>query len=366
MAAAAAARGPDVRSIVYSRSSPEGIKIIARKPVDLSKGPRDKVLCRVACAGLNPVDAKGLVGDKLPAWMSGASRQAIEGCGVGFDFAGTVIRAPPLSQLKEGDAIFGTAPPMVGTLSEEILVPLDQIAPKPPALSFSEAAALPLVGLTAIQSLKHDNGLSSGQHLLLIGGSGGVGHVACQVAKALGASVTAICSDRNSLLVRELGADRVVDYSQGDAATLEGLRAAVGALGPFHLCLDTVSSLESKDANNYMNLVGLAAPPGSPHRLLRGKYIKIGGAPGEWMCAGLKRTIGLNLFSNDRELFWVRFPKSVAALEELTSMVEAGKLRPRVSNEVAFKEDDVREAFAKLHARRVVGKQVVRIADDLR
>ena len=100
----------------------------ARTQVDLSKGPRDKVLCRVACAGLNPVDAKGLVGDKLPAWMSGASRQAIEGCGVGFDFSGTVIRAPPLSKLKEGDAIFGTAPPMVGTLSEEILVPLDQIA----------------------------------------------------------------------------------------------------------------------------------------------------------------------------------------------------------------------------------------------
>ena len=63
--------------------------------------------------------------------------------------------------------------------------------------SFAEAAALPLVGLTALQSLVHDNGLCQGQHLLVIGASGGVGHVACQLAKAVGAAVTAVCSARN-------------------------------------------------------------------------------------------------------------------------------------------------------------------------
>ena len=184
-----------------------------------------------------------------------AGRVGIEGCGVGFDFSGTVIRAPESSSFKTGDSIFGTAPPGHGTFSEEIVVPLDQVALKPPSLSFAEAAALPLVGLTALQSLKHDNGLDQGQHLLLIGASGGVGHVACQVAKALGAKVTAICSARNSDFVLALGADRVVDYSQGDAATLDGLRAAVNALGAFHLCLDTVSSVESKDGNNYQVVV---------------------------------------------------------------------------------------------------------------
>ena len=126
------------------------------------------MLCHVACAGLNPVDAKGLVGDKLPEWLSGVGRSAIEGCVVGFDFSGTVVRAPESSNFKPGDAIFGTAPPMVGTFAEEIEVPLDQVAAKPPSLTFSEAAALPLVGLTALQSLKHDNGLCEGQHLLVV------------------------------------------------------------------------------------------------------------------------------------------------------------------------------------------------------
>jgi hypothetical protein len=75
--------------------------------------------------------------------------------------------------------------------------------------------------------------------------------------------------------------------------------------------------------------------------------------------------VGLNLFSGDKELFWVRFPQSAGALQELSGMVESAALRPRVS-EIRFLEQDVREAFSKLHSRRVVGKQVIRIADDLR
>ena len=75
--------------------------------------------------------------------------------------------------------------------------------------------------------------------------------------------------------------------------------------------------------------------------------------------------MGLNLFSADKELFWVRFPQSAGALQELSGMVERAALRPRVS-EIQFIEEDVREAFRKLHSRRVVGKQVIRIADDPR
>jgi len=146
---------------------PEGVKLVTTRAKEPTSKGDSVLLCHVACAGLNPVDAKGLVGDKLPEWLSGLGRTAIEGCVVGFDFSGTVVRAPDTSNFKPGDAIFGTAPPMMGTFAEEIWVPLDQVAAKPPSLTFSEAAALPLVGLTALQSLKHDNALCEGQHLLV-------------------------------------------------------------------------------------------------------------------------------------------------------------------------------------------------------
>ena len=229
-----------MRKVVFSRASPEGVRLASAPAPTAGTIGDGQVLCRVACAGINPVDAKGLVGDKLPPWLGGLGRAAVEGAGVGFDFSGIVVRAPAASTLREGDAVFGTAPPMTGSFAEEIIVPLDQVAPKPRSLSFAEAAALPLVGLTALQSLVHDNGLCQGQHLLVIGASGGVGHVACQLAKAVGAAVTAVCSARNHDRVRAWGADHVVDYSQGDAATLQGLRAAAAAHGAFDLCLDTV------------------------------------------------------------------------------------------------------------------------------
>ena len=186
-----------MRKVVFSRASPEGVRLASAPAPTAGTIGDGQVLCRVACAGINPVDAKGLVGDKLPPWLGGLGRAAVEGAGVGFDFSGIVVRAPAASALREGDAVFGTAPPMTGSFAEEIIVPLDQVAPKPRSLSFAEAAALPLVGLTALQSLVHDNGLCQGQHLLVIGASGGVGHVACQLAKAVGAAVTAVCSARN-------------------------------------------------------------------------------------------------------------------------------------------------------------------------
>eukprot|EP00282_Hemiselmis_andersenii_P040093 CAMPEP_0169432120 /NCGR_PEP_ID=MMETSP1042-20121227/3312_1 /TAXON_ID=464988 /ORGANISM="Hemiselmis andersenii, Strain CCMP1180" /LENGTH=221 /DNA_ID=CAMNT_0009542579 /DNA_START=116 /DNA_END=777 /DNA_ORIENTATION=+ len=216
-----------MRAVVYSRLDVEGIKVVSKaRPAAVNATKKgNNILCRVVCAGINPVDAKGLVGDKLPHACSPLARRAIDGKTVGFDFAGTVMEVPAGCEYKPGDAVYGTMPPGAGSFCEYVSAPLDQVAKKPSSLSFSEAASLPLVGLTSVQALVHDNGLVSGQHLLLIGASGGVGHVALQVAKAVGASVTAVCSQRNAEFVQRLGADRVVDYTKGDT---EGqLRAAV-------------------------------------------------------------------------------------------------------------------------------------------
>lgn len=323
-------------------------------------------VCRVTCAGVNPVDAKFLVGDKLPSFCHGIAQSNYNGRTVGFDFAGTIDSVPKNPKFKAGDEVFGIMPPMgskVGSFADYVEVPLAQLAHKPPALSFTEAAALPLVGITSVQALIEDNHLKSGQSLLLIGASGGVGHVALQVAKSVGARVTAVCSERNQEMVLGLGADFVVDYTKGEQALQESLQKIVREHGPFDLCFDTVSSREEKDAKyHYAQLIHSAS---SPNQLLKGKYVTIGGAPGDWAIAGLKRVTGLSLFPSWRELFWIRIPKSHNVLEQLAGMAAKGKLRPKIAAQVPFTDEGVRSAFAQLHSRRVPGKVVIDVQGTL-
>jgi hypothetical protein len=99
---------------------------------------------------------------------------------------------------------------------------------------------------------------------------------------------------------------------------------------------------------------------GAGSSLLAGKYVTIGGRPMDWAMAGLKRTIGLSLFPRDRELFWVRFPASAGALQKLSEMCDEGRLRPVIGAEVLLQDGPVRNAFASLHARRTVGKLVIK------
>ena len=262
--AAGTQRAGSQLAVVYRRQDREGIKVVSRSvPFFNATKAGSSVLVRVAYAGINPVDAKGLVGDKLPPWLSTlVARRAIEGRVVGFDFSGTVASVPAGCQkFKVGDPVFGTMPPGVGSFCEQVVAPLDQIARKPASLSFAEAAALPLVGLTAYQALLQDNGLCAGQHLLLIGASGGVGHVALQVAKSVGATVTAVCSARNKDLVMSMGADRVVDYTRGGLE--EQLKEAAAQGGKFNLCFDTVSSLEEKVLSHPSPALSNRAPAAS-------------------------------------------------------------------------------------------------------
>ena len=150
--------------------------------------------------GLNPVDAKDVIGDKLPhQWMT--MRKGVQSCLknniVGFDFAGTV--AEDQSFFRHGDKVFGNMPPLEGTLAEYISVPLDQIWHMPNNVNYVQAAALPLVGLTALQRLSPYIAAGTTDSVLILGASGGTGHCAVQVARNLGAHhVTAVCSGRNT------------------------------------------------------------------------------------------------------------------------------------------------------------------------
>ncbi len=128
--------------------------------------------------------------------------------------------------------------------------------------------------------------------------------------------------------------------------------------GKFDICFDCVTSLEEKDKQfDYMNLI-------CNNDLLTdsAKYITIGSKPTDWLRALTKRTIGWNLFGSRHELFWVRFPHSSEALQEIRQMVQDEKLEVRVSKRIPFTEEGLREGFEALHNRRVVGKIILEVS----
>jgi len=320
------------------------------------------VLVKVLYGGLNPVDAKHLYGDKLPEVLIPSFRSFIEGSIAGIDFCGEIIDVDNNnSKYKKGDIVYGTMPPMLGSFAEIIKVPTNFINLKPKLLSAAESSALPLVALTAFQAFE-DNNLKENMNVLIIGGSGGTGHVAVQVAKIKGAYVTAICSSKNKDFVKCLGADNVIVYDSNDLFT--NLQNIVLKYGLFDIIFDSVTSLEEKDSkfNYYEKMTGKA---NNSNNLLsnNGKYIQLGGTPYQWLLAHIKRFIGCNLFPKNWELFWVRFPNCSELLGRIAEYCDKGKLKVIVSKIYKFDEESAREAFRDQVCRRTIGKIVIEISN---
>jgi NADPH:quinone reductase-like Zn-dependent oxidoreductase len=174
-------------------------------------GPTE-VLVRVHAAGVNPVDVKTRSGGGM-AYVLGDPP-----FGLGWDVSGTVEEIGfGVSTLRPGDEVFGMPwfPRAAGGYGQFVTGPSRHFAPKPPGLSYEEAAALPLAGLTAWQILAETAHVEPGQHVLVHAAAGGVGHLAVQIAKALGARVTATARAEKHDFLRRLGADETVDYTAG-------------------------------------------------------------------------------------------------------------------------------------------------------
>jgi NADPH:quinone reductase-like Zn-dependent oxidoreductase len=201
--------------------------------------------------------------------------------------------------------------------------------------------------------------ITNNTSVLVLGGSGGTGHVAIQVANCLGAgSVVVVCSSKNESFCRSLGATEVIDYTAGNI--LDDLHKSSSK--PFSVVMDCVTSADPRDqALDYPNRIQHSAG------LLADDYIyrRLGGPSADWIRAGLERTAGLNFWKDKPEqLFWVRFPKSAGELQQLREWAEAGKLTPHISKSYDFTEADVRDAFHAILSRRIQGKVVVRIHSD--
>lgn len=172
-----------------------------------------QLLVKVRASSVNPIDWKIrqgmlslIVGSKFPKIL-------------GLDVAGDVVAVGSgVTRFKPGDAIYGSTSFPGGGYAEFAAVPENLVALKPTNLSYEEAAAVPLAALTALQALRDQGNIQTGQTVLINGAAGGVGSFAVQIAKALGAVVTGVSSTKNLDLVKSLGADRVIDYTQQDFA----------------------------------------------------------------------------------------------------------------------------------------------------
>ena len=177
---------------------------------------RGQVLVRVRFIGVNPKDLmvrkgnfKALTGRRFPLI-------------VGHDIAGEVLEAAPVADLAPGERVFGMINDLAGrAYAEYAAVDAGQLARAPASIDLRTAAAVPLAAQTALQGLRDVAAVAPGQAVLINGASGGVGLFAVQIARLLGAEVTAVCSHRNVDLVREVGAHHVIDYGQTELLQLD-------------------------------------------------------------------------------------------------------------------------------------------------
>jgi len=251
---------------------------------------------------------------------------------LGWDVAGCVESVgEKVSSLKPGDPVFGTC---MHTFAEYVCASPDVLAKKPDNLTFEQAAAVPTAALTALQGLRDMGKVYSGQKVLINGASGGVGSFAVQIAKALGAEVTGVCSTANLEMVRSIGADHIVDYTKEDF-TKNGQQ--------YDLILDQVGNRSLSDLRRALSPAG-KIQPNTGH----------GG-----MTYVFKSAV-LSLFMKKHGSLFVTKPNH-DDLIVLKDFIESGKVRPVIDK--TYPLSRIPEALACAEKGHVRGKVVITVAD---
>lgn len=200
-----------MKAILFDRYGPP--EVFKYREVPQPKIKPNHLLVKIHATSVNPLDFRIRRGELRIFTGITRPRSKI----LGFDIAGEVVQTGEnVKAFKRGDQVFALMGLEGGAYAECILVSEKSLEAKPVNMSFEEAAAVPLAGLTALQALRDKGKISSGAKVLINGASGGVGTFAVQIAKSLGAVVTGVCSSKNVELVKSLGADEVIDYTKED------------------------------------------------------------------------------------------------------------------------------------------------------
>jgi alcohol dehydrogenase len=305
----------------------------------------DDVLIQIHAAGVNPLDSKIRDGAfklilpyRLPLIL-------------GNDLAGVVVRVGSrVRRFKPGDEVYARPhKDRIGTFAEFIAVKEDGVALKPTALTMEEAASIPLVGLTAWQALIEKGQLKKGQKVLIHAGSGGVGTFAIQLAKHVGATVATTASAGNAELVKQLGADIVIDYKKDDFAAV---------LKDCDVVLDTQGGNTLERSLRVLKpggkLIGIAGPPDPDFA----KELRA-----SWLLTTVMRLLSYRIRKaakrHDVSYSFVFMRASGDQLNQIATLVNAGAIRPVIDRIFPF--ESTKEALAYVETGRAKGKVVIKI-----
>jgi NADPH:quinone reductase-like Zn-dependent oxidoreductase len=305
----------------------------------------DEVLVEVHAAGLNLLDAKIRNGEfklilpyRLPLVL-------------GHDVAGVVDKVGPrVRQFKPGDEVYARADDFrIGTFAEFVAVKEASLAPKPQGLTMEEAASIPLVALTAWQALVEKAGLKKGQKVFIQAGSGGVGTLAIQLAKHLGATVATTTGPTNVELVKRLGADVAIDYRTQDFEEV---------LRDYDVVLNSQDGKTLEKSLHVLKrggkLISISGPPDPA-------FAKQSGAPGFVKLAMRLLSSGIRRRARNRgvDFSFLFMRANGSQLREITRLIEAGAIRPVMDRVFPFEATN--EALAYVEAGRAKGKVVVKL-----
>jgi NADPH:quinone reductase-like Zn-dependent oxidoreductase len=325
-----------MKAIVYSKyGSPD---VLQFKDVEKPTPKDDEVLIKVYAASVNAYDWHFLTADIFLIRVMGGGLLKPKNTRLGADIAGRVEAVGKnAKQFQPGDEVFGDlAGHGNGSFAEYVSASESALALKPANLSFDEAAAVPMAGVTALQGLRDKGQIHPGQKVLINGASGGVGTFAVQIAKSFGAEVTAVCSTRNLDQARSLGADHLIDYTKEDFTQSGQQYDLILAANGYHSLSAYKRALTSKGV--------YAMTGGSPAQIFEAMLL------GSWMSkTDGKKMGGVSAKPNQRDLAFMK------------GLLEAGKVVPIIDKRYPLRETaEALRYIGEGHAR---GKIVITVED---
>ena len=336
-------RRTGMKAIAYEDyGSPDVLEVReVRKP----EVARDEVLVQVRAASANPYDWHFMRGVPYIARLMATGLRKPKQSLLGSDVAGEVEAVgDAVTRFRPGDEVFGFVG--AGGFAEFVSAPERLLALKPANLSFEQAATVPLAAVTALQGLRDAGELQSGQKVLIVGASGGVGTFAVQIARALGADVTAVCSPRNVDAVRSLGAHRVIDYTREDFTESGEL---------YDVLIDIAGSRSLSECRRVLQpaaifvMVGAAAIQHKSEMKAFGHF------------AGTRLR---SMRGSQRAVFFIA-KLTHKDMEAIAELMAAGKVTPAIDRR--YRLDELADAFAYFnegHARGKIALEVTRSAAE--
>ena len=314
-------------AVIYSYGAPDVLQVAEVAAPDIKP---DQLLVKVFASSVNPIEWKMRQG--MLKLLTGSDFPII----LGFDVSGEVMATGnQVTRFKSGDQVYARMDQLTGGAYAQYAAVSEKVAARKPAnMTHEQAAAVPLAGMTALQALRDEGQLQAGQKVLINGASGGVGTYAVQIAKVLGAAeVTGVCSGKNSELVRRLGADRVIDYTQQDFTKGDT---------QYDIVFDVVGDRSLTECKSVLQPQGI--------------YVTTQPYPGNYLKSFLSGLL-------PGQKYKVILLKSKSAdLDYLTQQIEAEKIESIIDQ--TYSLEQIAEAHTHGETEHTTGKNVISITDD--